>query len=208
MYWGRGDAAADEAQWQRRSWQASGLQVFVPGTSDSDARKAVLAVLEAPSPRPTSVLYLFCRCEVGDGSDIALRFGSTASLSDTVLRADFPTVTLPDRPLVFANACTTVAADPYLANELERRFFSRGARAFIGTEVRIPVVLASRFAATFFHLFDRRGDPAPIPAGDALARARTFLWTHYRNIGGVFYSCINEDQLYRADDDELIALRD
>jgi hypothetical protein len=114
---------------------------------------------------------------------------------------------LADRPLVFANACTTSSGDPYVANELEASFFRRGCRAYVGTETKVPIQLASRFAAIFFHFFYRQISPRPIAAGEALAQARLLLWTAYNNIGGIFYTYVNQYELFMATDDEVSALR-
>jgi hypothetical protein len=90
-----------------------------------------------------------------------------------------------------------------MANELEIGFFNRGCRAFIGTETKVPVMLASRFATVFFHLlFDTSGKQA-IAAGEALYLARLLLWRGFRNIGGLFYSYINDYDLKVANDDAV-----
>jgi hypothetical protein len=112
-----------------------------------------------------------------------------------------------DRPLVFANACSTVGADPYAVNELEAAFISRRCRAYLGTETKVPIQLASRFATVFFHFFDRLAAPEPMAAGEAVVQARHFLWTRYANIGGLFYSYVNQYGLYLADPIEVDALR-
>ena len=46
-----------------------------------------------------------------------------------------------------------------------------------------------------------------VPAGEALTQARMFLWTQYRNVGGLFYSMSNQYDLYLASQDEVLALR-
>jgi len=112
-----------------------------------------------------------------------------------------------DRPLVFANACTTAAADPYIANELEKVFFNRGCRAYLGTESKVPIQLASRFASIFFNFFYREVDSQPMAAGEAMAQTRLFLWTQYKNIGGLFYAYVNQYELFMAQDAEVVALR-
>jgi hypothetical protein len=167
----------------------------------------LLRLLNNPQPAPTSVLYLFCQCNTGAGNDPVLRFGSTNDVANMVTQTDFGTSALADRPLVFANACTTVAADPYMANELEEAFFDRGCRAYLGTETKVPIVFGSRFAAIFFHFFYRLLDPDPMAAGEAVTQTRLFLWTHYRNIGGLFYSYVNQYDLFLAGNDEVIKLR-
>ncbi len=208
LYWGgqANDATAAEAARQRALW-TGGRDVCVPATAGAAARAAVLVALRRPQPSPMAVLHLFCRSEVGDGNDVTLQFGSTNAPEDVLRRFDLPSVALEDRPLVFANACGTSVSNPYYLNELERGFFDRGARAFLGTETRVPPVLAGRFAETFLHFFARKADPAPMAAGEAVAQARLFLWSNYRNIGGLLYAYINQFELYLANDDEIATMR-
>ena len=40
-------------------------------------------------------------------------------------------------------------------------------------------------------------------AGEATTQARRFLWSNYRNVGGLLYSYVNQYKLYLADDSEL-----
>ena len=208
LYWGdqTDDRAGVEARWQQTAWGGEPNHTFVPVSPGPDAKARLLEALKQPVPRPATVLYLYCRCEVGDGSQVTLRFGSGMSAGDLVQRFDLPDTPLEDRPLVFANACTTLASNPYYSNELERGFVERGARAFVGTEVYVPVTLASRLAAIYFHFLGRHADPAPMAAGEALAQTRLFLWTEFRNIGGLFYTHINEYDVYLADDAEVVRL--
>jgi hypothetical protein len=108
---------------------------------------------------------------------------------------------------VFANACDTAGTGTYRANEFEMNFFERECRAYLGTETKVPIVLGSRFATIFFHFFYRLLDPAPMAAGEAVTQTRLFLWTHYRNIGGLFYGYVNKYDLYVADKKEVLSLR-
>ena len=94
-----------------------------------------------------------------------------------------------------------------MANELEEAFFRRDCRAYLATETKVPIVLGSRFAAIFFHFFYRLLDREPMAAGEAAVQTRLFLWTHYRNIGGLFYSYVNQYDLFLARNDEVLALR-
>jgi hypothetical protein len=135
-----------------------------------------------------------------------LRFGTDLYGGDEVGRTELPQTALADGPLVFANACTTGAAGAYMTNQLEESFFQRGCRAFLGTETKVPIAFASRFAAAFFHFFSLRV-PEPLAAGEAMALARLFLWCHYRNLGGILYSYVNQYELFMADDDEVLAMR-
>jgi hypothetical protein len=205
LYWGDDpkDIAGVEARWQRRQWSTLRNQVFVPAAHNAEAKAELLKLLDEPAS-PASVMYLFCKCDVGRGK-VTLRFGNSLQPTDVVSHTELSMRPLENRPLIFANACTTAAGDPCIANELEDIAFARGCRAYLGTETKVPIHLASRFASVFFHFFYRRANPAPMAAGEAVVQTRLFLWTHYRNIGGLFYTYVNLYDLFLASDAELNA---
>lgn len=211
LYWGSHpkDETGNEAVWQRQQFQSWQNQIFAPLIPGSpDARAEVLQALSAPQQRPTSVVYFFCQAAVGYGHRPVLQFGPTSGLADVLQTTDLLAGrTLVDQPLVFANACTTSSADPYIANLLQQSLFRRGCRGFLGTETKVPIQLASRLAVIFFKFFYRSVDPAPMAAGEALAQTRLFLLTEYANIGGIFYTYLNQYELYMADDAEVQTLR-
>jgi hypothetical protein len=93
----------------------------------------------------------------------------------------------------------------YSDNPVAKAFFDRGCRAFIGTNCMVPAPMASRFAVIFFRFFLRivDKDHFPMAAGEAVAQTRLFLWSHYRNIGGLLYSYLNQYDLYMANDAEI-----
>lgn len=210
LYWGSGadDQIAAEALWQRQVFQSLRQQVFFPADVASASKSEIVRALNAPGLSPLAVLYLFCTCAVGKGNEPVLRFGATNNATDVLRQAELGASELVDRPLVFANACTTVAADPHFTNELALTFFDRGCRAFLGTEARVPIRLASRFAYLFFQFFARQVAPEPVAAGEAVSQARLFLWRHYRNIGGLFYTYVNQYELFLAADDEVVSLKE
>ncbi len=113
---------------------------------------------------------------------------------------------LKDQPLVFLNACDSAGSDPFVVNGLTALFFDRGCRAYLGTEVKVPIRLASRFAKIFYSYFYREVDSEPVTAGEAVFQTRRFLWREYRNLGGLFYTYINHPKLYMAEEAELDAL--
>jgi hypothetical protein len=202
-----GDTAATESRWQRARYRQLPNQLIVPADeSGLGAKIALDSLLSAPARHPMTVLYLFCRSAEGDSRELVLRFANAAGSENELRQTEMGLKQFADRPLVFANACSTSAADPYVANLLEMAFFQRGCRAFIGSEVKVPIVLASRFAALFFHFFFRRVDGAPVSAVEALAQTRLFLWRRYRNLGGLLYCLINKYDLYMADEQEILAL--
>jgi hypothetical protein len=209
LYWGDkpNDEVAVEAQWQEGEYKKWKQSRMLPNPALPDLKKQIVDALEAPGPSPVGVLYFYCHCSVGDGSEPCLRFGNTHKPEDTVGRTELSLYSIPDGPIIFANACTTAQADPHMTSELEQSFFQRGVRAFIGTETKVPTKLASKFAWLYFQFFYRQADPDPMAAGEALTQARMFLWTQYKNVGGLFYSMSNQYDLYLASDHEVRSLR-
>jgi hypothetical protein len=209
LYWGRkpGDDVALEAQWQANEYGKWMQSAVLPDTARPDLKQQIVLALDAPAPSPIAVVYFYCHCSVGDGAQPSLRFGNTSKREDTLTRSDLSQRSIPDGPLVFANACSTTQADPHMTSELELSFFRRGVRAFIGSEAKVPIKLASKFAWLYFQYFFRRVDPDPMAAGEALTQARIFLWTQYQNVGGLFYSLTNQYDLFLASNDEVLALR-
>ena len=94
-----------------------------------------------------------------------------------------------------------------VSNQLEKSFFRRKCRSYLGTVNRVPIRMASRFAEVFFHFFFPRPGGPPVAAGEAVAQARLFLWTQYKNIGGLYYNYVNRFDCYMADAAELRQLR-
>jgi hypothetical protein len=209
LYWGDkpGDDVAAEAQWQAGEYRTRTQSRLIPDPALPDLKRQILVALDAPAPSPVCLVYFYCHCSVGNGSQTVLRFGNTSKREDIVEESDLPQSSIPSGPIIFANACTTAQADANRTSELEQSFFDRGARAFIGTETKVPIKLASKFAWLYFQFFYRMVDPQPMAAGEALTQARIFLWTQYRNVGGLFYSMTNQYDLYLASDQEVIALR-
>jgi hypothetical protein len=209
LYWGAHplDPIAREALVQRNMWSGAPRRVLVPpqGTPAQDARAHLVRLIKTPVPAPVAVLYFFCQCTVGAGNEPQLRFSDASA--DILRRSELGTQPFDDRPFVFANACTTGGGDPFVASELQRSFFDRHCRGYLGTETKVPIALASRFGALFFSFFEREVDAEPMAAGEAVAQARLFLWTNYRNIGGLFYTYANQYELFMADEQEILALR-
>ncbi|MFD3882620.1 CHAT domain-containing protein [Streptomyces microflavus] len=159
-------------------------------------------------PDPISLLYVFSQAFSKDGALRGLRFGSTIEADDVLLLSDMGQEPLKDQPLVFMNACETSAAEYLYSNMLKNHFVTRGSRAYIGSECKVPTGFAARFAHVFFHfLYDRSHRNQPTAAGEALVQTRKFFWDQYRSIGGLFYSYINDDQLFVARPEEVEAMR-
>jgi hypothetical protein len=151
------------------------------------------------------VLYLYCQTDSASPPTPQLRFGSTRQSSDLLSLPEIGLTPFDPPPLVFLNACISSGATAYTTNEFESLFFQRGCGAYIGTETKVPVQFASRFATVFFRFLYRDLDPArePIAAGEAFTQTRLFFWTHFRNIGGLLYDYVNEYDLFLANDAEL-----
>jgi CHAT domain len=209
LYWGRKptDPVAVEAEWQAREFAASASAKLIPDPASEGRKQQIVLALDQPQPSPVVLIYFYCHCSVGDGAQPCLRFGDTSNLEDRLDRTDMSARTIGDAPLIFANACSTAQTDPDMTNLLEQSFFQRGARAFIGTETKVPIRLASKFAWLYFQFFNRKVDRDPITAGEALTQTRMFLWTQFRNIGGLFYSMSNQYDLYLASNQEVLELR-
>ena len=210
LYWGTGakDLTGLEAAWQRDELGSFDRQLFWPEPGARDPKAELLRALGRPAPPPVPVLYLYCESNFGEVRDEpVLAFDAQGGIATRVRRTELGTTPLSEHPLVFANACTTGADDPDMAGDLQERFFTRGARAFLGTETKVPIALASRFARIFFYYFYRESDPAAIAAGEAVWQTRRFLWRHYLNLGGLFYTYVNQYELFFANDSEVRRLR-
>jgi hypothetical protein len=207
LYWGSGasDATTQEAGVQRQLWAGGSQNVFAPGDPPgADPASDLRALFGAARPGPMPVLYFFCQSALDPAlNSPVLRFGPTNKGGDVLDVETAITQPLPDRPLVFANACSTADADPYVANALEATFFRQQCRAFLGTSTKVPIQFASRFATIFFHFFYRLADPKPMAAGEAVTQTRLFLWTEYRNLGGLLYNYINHYDLFMAEPAEI-----
>ncbi|MFE5594922.1 NB-ARC domain-containing protein [Streptomyces sp. NPDC056549] len=159
------------------------------------------------NPDPISLLYVFSQAYSRNGQLRGLRFGSTVEADDVLLLSEMGQQQLNDQPLVFMNACETSAAEHLYSNMLKNHFVKRGSRAYIGSECKVSAGFAARFAHVFFHfLYDRSHRDQPTAAGEALAQTRKFFWDQYRSIGGLFYSYINDDQLFVARPGEVEAM--
>lgn len=203
------EPASTEARWQKEVLKSLGRQTVVPsGAASSSPKAELIRELTNPSQPALAVLYLFCHYGLNSSDMPVLRFGLDASDPNDVLNeTELGTAEFPSSPLVFANACSTATAGVYSASELAKSFFDRHGRAYVGTESKVPVQMASRFAVVFFRFLFRLVDPKPMAAGEAMTQTRLFLWCHYKNIGGLLYSYINQYDLYIASEAEIQQLQ-
>ena len=209
FYWGNESEIAEEVARQQAEWTKWHNKIFVPdSTLVATPKDQLVELLSKPGRMPPAAFYLFCHCAVGNGNKPVLRFGNTNDDEDNLRPVDWGTSSFTNQPIVFINACTSASSDPYLANELEETFFDQGCRAYLGTQIKVPIRLASRFAKIFYSYFYRTMDEQvrPVAAGEAVFQARRFLWREYRNLGGLFYTYINNFELYMASEKEVDAL--
>jgi hypothetical protein len=180
--------------------QRSGLDrwpggLVLPTEGVGSPRDELLEALNRRGPNP-HVLYMFCRCHNPEKAPVELRFKNGNNKKDSIRAPDLTQLDLTNNPLIFINACETSARESGAPHDLERYFFNRKCGAYIGTEAKVPVHLASRVAEGFFHYFYGVTGPQPLPVGEALARIKLILWKRYRNVGGIFYSLINDPRLH------------
>ena len=88
-------------------------------------------------------------------------------------------------------------------------FFDRGCRAFLATQARVPIQLASRFAYLFFRVSRVKWRRSRLPPARRSVKkpassrgGTTAMWV------GLFYSYVNQYELFLASDDEVVALRE
>lgn len=193
LYW-KDDEIGTEADHQRAQAGTYPTHRVVPENADPDTNPArQQAIDELAAPTAAAILHFYCHCAHDTAAkETKLIFGPIQQQADFKLSGrDFGAGRFTGEPLVFVNACESAGADAYEVNQLEQMFFRRGCRAFMGTEIRVPIALAARFAHIFFALFETPLDDGRLFAGEAAAHARRYLWLNYRNIGGLFYSYIH-----------------
>ena len=195
LFWGTEAPTAEETQRQRETIGALPGAVLVPSLDATEPRAALLSYLTKPDQTGPAVLYFFCHYGRIPPDEQGFRFGDDIKEPSVITTQKLGAAEAHGAPLVFANACATGAADAYHVSQVTRYFLMNGASAYLGTEVRVPPVLASRFASAFFSIFQPTEQRAPLTAGEALAQTRRFLWTQYRNLGGLFYTYVNEPDL-------------
>jgi hypothetical protein len=211
LFWGGGGEedkpAETEAEQQRAVFSAWNVpkQVFYPHGPDPDPGKfaRVISFLQKPEPSPVSVMYLYGHTESDSDKVPALRLGMDGEESQIVDDIKLGRKPLEGHPLVFVNACSSSNGSGRYRNRFAGVFRERGCNAYIGTEAAVPTVLASRVGILFFSLFYRQIIPVPMAAGEVMTQVRRFLWEEYRNIGGLFYSYVDQYDLYLADKKEL-----
>jgi len=207
LYWGDGSGDAVGAEAARhitelRQWEPL---LLVP---HGEPRITELErFLSAPEPQPVALLYFYCHGSDESGRNPALRFGPTNAADSMLRRSRMGSDLLVGEPIVFVNACGSSESDPLLVNQLMETFLDRGCRGYIGTEEQVPPGVAARFATAFFSFLYGTPTRSRAPVGEALAQARRFLWQRYRNLGGLFYSHINDYLVYASDEETVGGMR-
>ena len=121
-----------------------------------DALMDRTAVLKALAAGDRSLYYFFCHAEKGDTQPIGLRLklaenqllvaGSLPSRSDAAEWEWNLGAWDQHRPLVFLNACKSIALDATLVSPFVDGFIDLGASALVGTEVQVFTELAASTA--------------------------------------------------------------
>ncbi|HVV86674.1 MAG TPA: CHAT domain-containing protein, partial [Kofleriaceae bacterium] len=144
-------------------------------------RAADLVAFLAAKPPPTcDLLYAFCHATAAATRDALFSFTTDAPDDQATLvveRGQPVTVAtmrtlrrapLPDRPLVFLNACASAAGDEAFQAPLLEQFLDRWqAIGVIGTDWEVPTMFADAFAHQLLGYFLRDR----LPLGEAFARA-------------------------------------
>jgi CHAT domain len=145
-------------------------QIVDAGTALSD-RDAVLAALRAGD---RSLYYFFCHAD--DDKDVRLTVATDQFLEPGSIAARYEAeddgwaLAAWDkaRPLVFLNACQSIALEAQLISPFLDKFVALGASALVGTEVRVFTELAADFGAALL----RRMIAEHETLGTALLRVR------------------------------------
>jgi hypothetical protein len=190
LFWGTEKPISEEAKWQEGEIGGPSV-VWKPPRRVAEPRRVLLEYLEDKTKDGPAVLYFYCQHGKVRSADEGFRFGDNNEEKDTLTALALGASEAAGAPLVFANACETGAKNAYHASQIKRHFLRHDSWAYIGTETKVPPVLASRFATVFFRIF-RGGD---LTASEALSQTRLFFWSHYRNLGGLYYSYANEPAL-------------
>jgi hypothetical protein len=181
----------------RRSFSRAGSFVSVECKND---RTSFRSLVEADLP----IVYLVCH---GSSDDASKSVVLTIGASDRIAPADITgwihvarkagrPIWRKPRPLVFINACASLAIEPHHLNDYLKAFVGAGnAAGVIGTEARVNGELAMEFAQIFFERFaDLRES-----VDEALGAARlTFLAD--LNLFGLVYSsyCLGQLRLHSS----------
>ena len=197
LFWGRKEQDLVKEVHSQRTRASRVRRVFIPEDEDAiEAKKRLLDTLTGSEG--VGVLYMYCHYGMLPKAERGFRFGDTNSAtSDVLSMRDLYRISVDAAPLVFANACDTSGTDAFHNHPFKQYMFSHGAAAYMGTEAKVPITMASRFATAFLYLFEERLDGEAMTAGEALSQARLLFWTRYRNLGGLFYSYVNDDSLQR-----------
>jgi hypothetical protein len=147
-----------------------------------ESAEAFCEYLQEQSLRPCDLLYVFCHATAAQTRDELFTFTTTAPDTqskllfgasgagpvDVTAMRELLRGPLSDRPLVFLNACSSVAGDEAFQAPLLWQFLAEWeAAGVIGTDWEVPTVFADAFArrALGYFLRDRH------PLGEAFRRA-------------------------------------
>ena len=128
MYWGRGSDDPVAAEGERHLGELKQWKPYVLPTC-SPGKPEIVQFLDNPAPNPVGLVYIYCRSSAGDQDGPGFRFGNGPRDEDTVTLSEIGVAAIPDRPLIFANACGTSAGPSCTFRTNWRSAFSCAAAA-------------------------------------------------------------------------------
>ncbi|MEV6426342.1 CHAT domain-containing protein [Nocardia sp. NPDC051463] len=174
--------AEHQSRWNEIAAARSGLKLFSRSTRDD-----VFRALRNGENRD-KLIYFFCHA-TGPGPDgdpdlaaFSMGDGESATLADLNRNASTDS-RLPERPLVFINACDSANLSPRFYDGFVPYFMAKGARGVIGTECKTPVLFGIRWAETFL---EKMLDGASL--GEAVLGARRMFLEQHNNPLGLLYT--------------------
>ena len=171
---------ADQRAYWQRVMQDSNVQVVERTTSN-----ALIDALNDPA-LPDQILYYYGHAEakVDSPGESLLDFGNSQATKDDLETLAPALQPLPGQPLVFLNACQSNQLSPLYYDGFMPYFVSKGARGMIGSESRVPVVFAEKWAERFFDEF-LSGETT---LGEVFLSLRQEFYQQHRNLLGLLYS--------------------
>ena len=121
--------------------------------SPRSTKASVVAALDDAAVTDGIVYFLCHASSPGPGGnplDAAMDIGQGGPVVLKDLKSVSPQQPFANRPLVFINACESGELDPRFYEGFVTYFVAKGARGVIGTECKVPVVVAIEFADRFF----------------------------------------------------------
>lgn len=153
--------------------------------SPRSTKASVVAALDDTAVAD-GIVYFLCHASSpglgGNPLDASMNLGQGGPIVLKDLKSISPPQPFANRPLVFINACESGELDPRFYEGFVTYFVGKGARGVIGTECKVPVVVAIEFADRFFQrLLDGE------TVGDTTLGVRRELLAQHHNPLGLVY---------------------